>query len=1151
MDSTHVGHSPRDPKTFTGLSKRAGAVSHIAKSFENVERSSSKDSGHIAKRSGGRNEPQKSDSFEGVSREPQPPAQQGFQRHDPDRASERHMRRQQRPHQQTHAPQQQQSYNYQQQQQQQQQQINYQQQQQQILLQQQQQMRYQQQQHHQQQQQQQHQQQQHHQQQQQQQHQQTHYQQQQQQINQQEEQRQQQQRNHIQQQQQRQKQQVQQQQQQRLQQQHQQQQQQHQQQQQQQLQHRRQQEELFRSQDPPRESYKEPADSIHLPRPTVSNRLLDVHQSYDEPKSDPEISSPLKNLANSQGKLYFGSGFRNIAGVSEKPPNHQTGLLKNLMSFTPKLVRGPTLGELMRGDIITSSNRSSGVPNPGDPQASTSRNEAALLDKTSVKNAPQGKSFSEQNLSPSRRSTTNISQMVSRDPIVHIAPRAGRGAGKPPTPIPQRSARIVSPRRPPSLMQTNINKDKNIVRTAEPLNRLDNNSCVRTVVENERVDHTYDLDVVLENGDSSSSEIIIENDAPSVKAYPDHPERDSLDGHLPGSSHGTGNPPPPPTPPSPPAASTKPTGGAFTKGPNAKNKKHKKLKNESDESSIPGGELPEKEKPKKEKLEKSSKDRDMEAGGGYRPKTEPYTYLWVVMSGMYGKLVVLLMLAFCLTEVLDNTVLPFTFQGVFLMYLYVGSIVAIMCIYVSVIIDNCPSITASKENLTKHEDPEVGSITSFGTLKRAHISRSKTSRTSFYLRVGALVFGLGTLIFNGLEIAMHSTMKSECVKDIVFAHPILQALFTFLQMHFLFVNSEVIVEKFGQVARFGFMHLVATNIAIWIRMVVWESATVWIEDTYAYKPAGEVPQQAEQVLRLYSCFQNNTLGRLWTDAQPYLFPFLVQYSLIAAAVTYIMWCNVGKEKLKKLGRLGKTGMEDSATLDKRCVRKGYWKVDCRSASKGLFLGLLCLVGGVVILIIFFVMKDQEDFKTKMFWMCNGTQMIILSLSIICSIIGFLQIPKLSISTTKPLDLDRLLLSSTIIGVYVFAVFGMIVGGINYTQSEYMATFCVHGLLFVQVSLQDMLVAEASRRTCSSRYQMLTKPGRQVITFLLFANITLWILDTFMTHTSVSQQFQFGFYGVLAWGIISRISLPLLILYRFHSAVILVEIWKNTYRTKAA
>ena len=82
------------------------------------------------------------------------------------------------------------------------------------------------------------------------------------------------------------------------------------------------------------------------------------------------------------------------------------------------------------------------------------------------------------------------------------------------------------------------------------------------------------------------------------------------------------------------------------------------------------------------------------------------------------------------------------------------------------------------------------------------------------------MFGLGTLIFNGLEIAMHATMNNKsCVDDIVIAHPILQvrgmvvtvtlrslltqALFTFLQMHFLFVNCTVIVERFGLFARYN------------------------------------------------------------------------------------------------------------------------------------------------------------------------------------------------------------------------------------------------------------------------------------------------------------------------------------------------------------
>ena len=60
----------------------------------------------------------------------------------------------------------------------------------------------------------------------------------------------------------------------------------------------------------------------------------------------------------------------------------------------------------------------------------------------------------------------------------------------------------------------------------------------------------------------------------------------------------------------------------------------------------------------------------------------------------------------------------------------------------------------------------------------------------------------------------------------------IQALFTFLQMHFLFVNSTVIVERFGLFARFGFIHLVATNLCLWIRIVIWESANEWIHHVY-------------------------------------------------------------------------------------------------------------------------------------------------------------------------------------------------------------------------------------------------------------------------------------------------------------------------------
>lgn len=171
-----------------------------------------------------------------------------------------------------------------------------------------------------------------------------------------------------------------------------------------------------------------------------------------------------------------------------------------------------------------------------------------------------------------------------------------------------------------------------------------------------------------------------------------------------------------------------------------------------------------------------------------------------------------------------------------------GSIAVIICIYIWVLADSCASMHADNEptiTTTVMADSELGGMTvpRFGSLKRAHLSRNQTSGTSFYLRVGALgsrnllnlvlaikfwkstgshytlsmlmcwcsaailqsaylcsecaAFGLGTLVFNGLEMAMHSMMEAPCLNDVVFVHPVLHGLFTFLQMHFLFVNSQV------------------------------------------------------------------------------------------------------------------------------------------------------------------------------------------------------------------------------------------------------------------------------------------------------------------------------------------------------------------------
>ncbi|XP_020300781.1 uncharacterized protein LOC109864202 isoform X2 [Pseudomyrmex gracilis] len=562
--------------------------------------------------------------------------------------------------------------------------------------------------------------------------------------------------------------------------------------------------------------------------------------------------------------------------------------------------------------------------------------------------------------------------------------------------------------------------------------------------------------------------------------------------------------------------------------------------------------------------------------------SEPYSQLWVVLSNVYGELIVVLTLAVCLAEVMDTPVPLLSLQGVFLMYLYVGSIAVIIGIYIWVLIDSCGSLSRGGGL----GDAELGgaSLTRFGSLKRAHISRSRTAPTSFYIRVGALLFGLATLVFNGLEMAMHSMMQgAECLTDVVFVHPVLHGLFTFLQMHFLFVNSQVLVERFGLAARFGFTHLAATNVAVWARLVIWDSAQEWTyfvhlaqheqetsvsplnlrgfpgsltrqsrdlteTATKTFKPYQPVSnEQISQVIALQECLNTNTLGQLWTSSMPFLYPFIVQFSLIAAAVTFVMGQNVGRSRLVKQKFHGSKDLSS------------HTRVGCDGSSKGLFLGILCMVAGIVVILIFLVVREDENFPSAtLSWLTCGTLIGILTLSSLMTASGLVQVRQISVVTRAPAALDNLLSNVSLFGVQLYSVFTIVVCACSLamsdqnetedTRARHIMLLSTSILQLVQCFAQSTLIAETSRRSCITRFQMLAKPGRQVITFLLFSNAVLWAFDTVITQNWLSQELQLRFFGVLAWGVLSRIGLPLLIFYRFHSCVLLLEAWNKCYRT---
>ncbi|XP_013792489.2 otopetrin-3-like [Limulus polyphemus] len=284
------------------------------------------------------------------------------------------------------------------------------------------------------------------------------------------------------------------------------------------------------------------------------------------------------------------------------------------------------------------------------------------------------------------------------------------------------------------------------------------------------------------------------------------------------------------------------------------------------------------------------------------------------------------------------------------------------------------------------------------------------------------------------------------------------------------------------------------------------------------------------------------MGNIVASSSPFLYPFIVEYSLIGAAVLYVMWKNIGKDpifqgELQEEDRLSRTSSAQSTN-----------PVNCSGSSKGLFFGLLVLVICVICLIVFFVLIYHDHYRLLAVYLSDLSHCSILLFAIIAIIVGFFRVKSLRFSTCRKDQLRDILLRVAAFGLYIHAMFGIIAGSlssVSYIPNILLlVTSC---LTLLQVTLQSLLIADMSCRSSHLPEQDQQKPGRQIVTFLMISNLTLWVIYTFQMQKVEASPVEREFYGVMGWAVITRVTLPLSIFYRFHSAVTFAEVWKNSYR----
>ncbi|XP_022668681.1 mucin-5AC-like isoform X2 [Varroa destructor] len=436
-----------------------------------------------------------------------------------------------------------------------------------------------------------------------------------------------------------------------------------------------------------------------------------------------------------------------------------------------------------------------------------------------------------------------------------------------------------------------------------------------------------------------------------------------------------------------------------------------------------------------------------------------------LLSSLYGQLIVVVTCTLMVTEVMDNTMPLLSFHGYLYAFLLGGSCIFLLFIYVSSILDKCPSFSSPSSSATSSSsslsDAETATGTYRGTTCGVETRKNYTCpvEVSCYLRVGLLV-------------------TKDCL---------------------------------------------------------------WQPDEGA---------STEKFLSLDDCLRNSTLGHIWQRAAPFLAPFIAQYCVVAIAVLYVVWDSYHsvctKQSCSQLYTVSTYPTNGSAGSSYDTLRNRGGRdrgADCQGGSKGLFLGLLVLASGIIVLILYFVLS-QEGLEADTFVATSVLHAVIQALSAAGSLLGLIQISPLSVRHSCSAPLAGLLHRVGVLATLSYAAFACAAAaaGADIHDVSHALLLIDGGAMLLHAVTQSLFVQELDTRQADRKN---CRKGLQVVTFLVFANLVLWLMESFTNQNYLGNEVARSMFGPLTWAIVARVTTPLVIFYRFHSCVFLVEAWRRS------
>lgn len=382
--------------------------------------------------------------------------------------------------------------------------------------------------------------------------------------------------------------------------------------------------------------------------------------------------------------------------------------------------------------------------------------------------------------------------------------------------------------------------------------------------------------------------------------------------------------------------------------------------------------------------------------------------------------------------------------------------------------------------------------------------------------------------------------KNETVRSLAFVIFVVMVVFCVLAVLIvLCLVPQLIINRRKVFARFGIMHCIASSLCFWVFTILQETLQAIFmkskskeydygtsSDSYTknalnhfdsddsnekdlddavYYAASKASASSTWSIN-YGCENDTHLSSMINATTPYLYPFSIEFNILMVGLWILLWENIGRfERHTHIPSVEVTYEEDnSKSLSSNLIIY----VDCHASNRGLFAGLLMTVATVISIILFFIFSASEDTRDLGGYVNGASEVILLTCMLVAGFFAYNSIRLLDMIKHGISAVDDILLYVCLPCIFFYAFFIMVP---SITDGNYLSV-CVSILQVSQVILQTALMSDGLRRCSNSQTLQHKKPGREVITYLVVANVAMWLLQTFEIKSSEGNELLYNFYG---------------------------------------